>query len=66
MDKFYLELALAIAQYFYYGGDNDPIMPDHVYDEIEKKYQELGGKLWVGNATEIEKLLSRFSERKQS
>lgn len=34
-----LELALAIAQYFYYEKDA-PMMPDDVYDQLELRYAE--------------------------
>lgn len=49
-----LELVLCVAQHFYYGKD-EPILPDHVYDEIEQKYVDAGGELWVGSANEIRK-----------
>lgn len=32
-----LELAIAVAQYFYYELD-DPIMSDSAYDELERRY----------------------------
>lgn len=52
-----VKLALYVAQYHYYEFD-DPIMSDSTYDQLEKKYERLGGVLdTVGCAGNLEKFL---------
>jgi len=49
------ELFLCLAQSFYYGPNGEQLVPDYVYDEIENRFLQLSGDLWVGNEYELER-----------